>query len=56
MALIDSLLVSLFEYVSFAGPMIAIVLAWNKTHSVLWTFVDGFFGWFYVVAALVGVV
>ncbi len=34
------------------GTVIAIVISWDRNKSVLWAIVHGFFGWFYVIYAL----
>ncbi len=31
------------------GMMIAVVISWDKYHSVVWATVHGIFGWFYVI-------
>ena len=30
------------------GNALAIAISWSQDHSVLWTIIDGFFGWLYV--------
>jgi hypothetical protein len=37
-----------FTYGIGFGNALAIAIAWSRTHSVLWTIIDGFFSWLYV--------
>ena len=38
-----------FGYGLSFGNALAIAIAWSQTHSVLWTIIDGFFSWLYVI-------
>ena len=31
------------------GSLIAAFLSWGENHSIIWLFIHGFFGWFYVI-------
>lgn len=31
------------------GGAIAVVISWSLNHSILWAFLHGIFGWFYVI-------
>ncbi|HQY12890.1 MAG TPA: hypothetical protein PK133_11780 [Ferruginibacter sp.] len=35
------------------GTIIAVVISWSRNKSVLWAIVHGFFGWLYVIYALI---
>ena len=33
------------------GAVVAVVLSWERNHSILWAIIHGFFGWWYVLYA-----
>ena len=35
------------------GTIIAVVMSWTRNKSVLWAIIHAFFGWFYVIYALI---
>jgi len=35
------------------GSIIAVVLSWGVNKSILWAFIHGLFGWFYVIYHLI---
>ncbi|MGH7974857.1 MAG: hypothetical protein ACREBR_04980 [bacterium] len=36
------------------GNIIAVVLSWSVNHSILWAFLHGIFGWFYIIYYVLG--
>ena len=35
------------------GTIIAVIISWTRNKSVLWAIIHAFFGWFYVIYALI---
>ena len=35
------------------GTIIAVVMSWTRNKSILWAIIHAFFGWFYVIYALI---
>lgn len=31
------------------GNVIAVIVSWSVNHSILWAFLHGIFGWFYLI-------
>lgn len=36
------------------GSVIAVTVSWSVNHSILWCFLHGIFGWFYVIYFALG--
>lgn len=36
------------------GDAIAVVISWSVNHSILWAFIHGLLGWFYVIYYALG--